>query len=67
MQNGTAPFTNVMEGIFSEVQLQNRAWSLGTPTESATSNAQGPDLCPLYIAHRHSDALGPKRGTPSGR
>jgi len=33
----------------------------------AASNTQGPDLEPLYIAHRHRDALWPIRGTPSGR
>jgi hypothetical protein len=48
--------------------MQNRAYGPGTPTESATSNTQGPDLCPpLYIAHRHKDALGPIRSNPSGR
>jgi hypothetical protein len=35
-----------------------------SPTDSATSNTQGPELCPLYIAHRQKDALGRIRGTP---
>jgi hypothetical protein len=38
--------------------MQNRAWGLGTPTDLAASNTQDPDLCPLYMAHRHKDALG---------
>jgi len=34
-----------------------------TPTDPTTSNTQGPDLEPLYIAHRHKDALG-QHATP---
>jgi hypothetical protein len=55
---------NLVVGGFSEVHRQNRTQGPDTPTESAASNTQGPDLCPLYIAHRQKDALGPIRGTP---
>jgi hypothetical protein len=33
----------------------------GTPTDLAASDTEGPDLEPLYIAHRSKDALGPIR------
>jgi hypothetical protein len=44
--------------------MQNRAYGPGTPTESAASNTQCPELEPLCIAHRHKDALGQIRNTP---
>jgi hypothetical protein len=43
----------LVEGVFSEVHMQNRAYGHGTPTDSSTSNAHGPDHAPLCITHRH--------------
>jgi hypothetical protein len=73
MERGTerssfGPYSpNVVGGAFSEVHLQNRAWGTGTPTESATSNPQGPEGGPLHAARPYEDALEPIRDTLSGR
>src|SRR5829696_9644292 len=36
-----------------------RVYGPGSPTDSAASNTQGPELELLYMAHRRKDALGP--------
>jgi hypothetical protein len=59
--------SSCQDGQFSKVHLQNRTWGTGTPTGSATSNAQGPELDLPYMAHQHKDALWPIRDTPSER
>jgi hypothetical protein len=46
--------------------MHNRAYGPAKPTDSAASNTHGQGLCPLYIAHRQNDALGPIRGTAPG-
>ena len=55
-----------MEEVFSEVYLRNRAQVPGTPTDSAASNTEDPDLGPLYIRHRQNDVLGRIRVIASG-
>jgi hypothetical protein len=55
------------DGKFSKVPLQNRTWGTGTPTGSATSNAQGPELDLPYMAHQYEGCARPLGGIPSGR
>jgi len=57
---------NLVEGRFSDVHMQNRAYSPGTPTDSAATNTQGPELEPLHAAHRHKGALRRIRVIASG-
>jgi hypothetical protein len=55
-----------MEDVVSEVNMQNRANGTVTPTDSAASNTEDPDLAPLYIRHRQNDVLGRIRVIGSG-
>jgi len=58
--------THSVEGEFSEVVMQNRAWGPGIPTIPAAANTHDREGRPLHIARRYKDALGWMRGAPSG-
>jgi hypothetical protein len=55
-----------VEGDFSEVHMQNRAYCLGTPKDSATSKTRGPEGRSLHPVRPYKVALGRIRDTSSG-
>jgi hypothetical protein len=54
--------SKILRSPYAEACIGNRY-----PDGFGRFEHEGPDLEPLYVAHRHKDALEPIRGTPSGR